>query len=108
MSKSIAVVRLTGELEIGRQAEIGAALTLGGNESGVLLDFSAVSYADSTTLAEMLRFRDEAAKAGVPVAIVIGSKQFARLIQYAGLAQAFRIFEDRGQALTELQRLALP
>lgn len=108
MSKSIAVVRLTGELEIGRHAEIADALILSGNESGVLLDFSEVSYADSTTLAEMLRFRDEAAKAGVPVAIVIGSKQFARLIQYAGLAQAFRIFENRGEALTELSRTALP
>jgi anti-anti-sigma factor len=104
MSKSIAVIRLSGELEIGRRAEIAGVLVLGGNESGVLLDFSGVTYADSTTLAEMLRFRDEAAGAGVPVAIVIGSKQFARLIQYAGLSQAFHIFEDRGAALTELSR----
>ena len=108
MSKSIAVIRLTGELEIGRKAEVAAALVLGGDESGVLLDFSSVTYADSTTLAEMLRFRDEAAKDGIPVAIVIGSKQFARLIQYAGLAQAFRIFENRGEALTELARSAQP
>lgn len=104
MSSSIGVVRLTGELEIGRRAEIAAALVLAGNESGVLLDFSEVTYADSTTLAEMLRFRDEAATAGTPVAILIGSRQFARLIQYAGLAHAFRIFEDRGEALTELSR----
>lgn len=108
MSKSIAVIRLTGELEIGRKAEIAAALALDGNESAVLLDFSEVSYADSTTLAEMLRFRDDAAKAGLPVAIVIGSRQFARLIQYAGLAQAFRIFGSRGEALTELSRTAQP
>ena len=108
MSSSIAVIRLSGELEIGRRGEIAAALTLGGTESGILLDFSGVTYADSTTLAEMLRFRDEAHKAGVPVAIVIGSKQFARLIQYAGLAQAFRIFEDRGMALTDLSRTAPP
>lgn len=108
MRQSINVIRLTGELEIGRKAEIAAQLVLGGNESGVLLDFSEVTYADSTTLAEMLRFRDEAAKAGVPVAIVIGSKQFARLIQYAGLAQAFRIFDNRGEALTELSRMSQP
>lgn len=108
MNKSIAVIRLTGELEIGRKAEIAGALALGGHESGVLLDFSEVTYADSTTLAEMLRFRDEAAGAGIPVVIVIGSKQFARLIQYAGLAQAFRIFENRGEALTELARAAQP
>ncbi|HEV8021902.1 MAG TPA: STAS domain-containing protein [Candidatus Lustribacter sp.] len=106
MSDSIAVIRLSGELEIGRKAEVAAALVLAGNESGVLLDFSDVTYADSTTLAEMLRFRDEAAKAGVPVVIVIGSKQFARLIQYAGLGDAFHIFENRGEALTELSRMA--
>lgn len=108
MSSSIGVVRLTGELEIGRRAEIATALVLAGNESGVLLDFSEVTYADSTTLAEMLRFRDEAATAGIPVAIVIGSKQFARLIEYAGLAHAFRIFEDRGEALTDLSRTSRP
>src|ERR1700722_15969333 len=106
MSKTIAVIRLTGELEIGRRAEIAHALALSGNESGVLLDFSEVSYADSTSLAELLRFRDEAAKQDVPVAIVIGSKQFARLIQYAGLSHAFRIFDNRAEALTDLSTAA--
>lgn len=68
----------------------------------MLLDFSAVTYADSTSLAELLRFRDEAARQGVPVAILIGSRQFARLIQYAGLSEAFPIFEHRAEALTAL------
>lgn len=102
MSTSIAVIRLTGELDIGRRDEIAAALSLTGNEAGVLLDFSEVSYADSTTLAELLRFRDEAAAKNTPVAIVIGSKQFSRLIQYAGLAHAFRIFDNRAAALSDL------
>ncbi len=102
MNKSIAVIRLTGELEIGRRDEIAAALVMAGNESGILLDFSDVSYADSTSLAELLRFRDETAKAGVPVAVVIGSRQFARLIQYAGLSHAFRIFDNRAAALMDL------
>lgn len=104
MNKSIAVICLSGELEIGRRDEIAAALVVGGNESAVLLDFSDVNYADSTSLAELLRFRDEAAKANVPVAIVIGSRQFARLIQYAGLSHAFRIFENRAEALMDLSR----
>ena len=104
MNTSITVIRLTGELEIGRKAEIAAALVLGGGEIGVLLDFADVSYADSTSLAELLRFRAEAAKRDVPVAIVIGSKQFARLIQYAGLSHAFPIFQNRAEALTELAR----
>lgn len=104
MNKSIAVIRLTGELEVGRRDAIAAALVVSGAESGILLDFSDVSYADSTSLAELLRFRDDAARQNVPVAIVIGSKQFARLIQYAGLGHAFRIFENRADALMDLSR----
>jgi anti-anti-sigma factor len=104
VNKSIAVIRLTGELEIGRREEIAKALTVGGGEPGILLDFSDVTYADSTTLAELLRFRESAAKHGIPVAIVICSKQFARLIQYAGLAQAFRIFDNRAEALLDLSQ----
>jgi anti-anti-sigma factor len=106
VSKSIAVIRLTGELEIGRRDEIAAALVVSGAESGILLDFSDVNYADSTSLAELLRFRDDAAQRSVPVAIVIGSKQFARLIQYAGLAHAFHIFDNRAEALMNLSRAA--
>jgi anti-anti-sigma factor len=106
VSKSIAVIRLTGELEIGRRDEIAAALVVSGAQSGNLLDFSDVNYADSTSLAELLRFRDDAAQRSVPVAIVIGSKQFARLIQYAGLAHAFHIFDNRAEALMNLSRAA--
>jgi anti-anti-sigma factor len=106
VNKAIAVIRMTGELEIGRRDEIAAALVMSGSESGILLDFSDVTYADSTSLAELLRFRDESAKANVPVAIVIGSRQFARLIQYAGLSHAFRIFENRAEALMDLSRAA--
>lgn len=104
MNKSIAVIRLTGELEIGRKDEIASTLAVTGSESGILLDFSDVSYADSTSLAELLRFRDEAAKQNIPVAIVIGSRQFARLIQYAGLDHAFRIFDTRAAALSDLSQ----
>ncbi len=104
MNKSITVIRLTGELEIGRRDEIAALLVVSGSEAGILLDFSDVSYADSTSLAELLRFRDDADKQNVPVAIVIGSKQFARLIQYAGLGHAFRIFENRAEALMDLSQ----
>jgi anti-anti-sigma factor len=106
MSKSIAVIRLTGELEVGRKEEITRALAVRGDEAGILLDFSEVSYADSTALAELLRFREEASKQQIPVAVVIGSRQFARIIQYAGLSEAFRIFDNRAEALTDLSGAA--
>jgi anti-anti-sigma factor len=105
---AIAVIRLTGELEISRREEIATALRLTGTESGVLVDFFDVTYADSTTLAELLRFRREADQRGVPVAIIIGSRQFARLIQYAGLGEAFPVFDNRAAALTYLSSKSKP
>jgi anti-anti-sigma factor len=106
MSKSIAVISLTGELEIGRTDEVSAALVVRGNESGVLLDFSDVDYADSSSLAQLLRFRDDADQKHVPVAIVIASRQFQRLVQYAGLRHAFQIFDNRADALVYLSQAA--
>ncbi len=101
-ASSIGVIKLTGELDIGRRDEIRDALHLGGSEAGMLLDFSEVTYADSTTLSQLLRFRAEAAEHAVPLAIVIGSRQFARLIEYAGLSEAFAIFDTRAAALGHL------
>lgn len=99
---SIDVIKLSGELEIARRAEIRAALKVEGGEKPVLIDFSDVTYADSTAVAELLRFHTEAAAARIPVAIVYGSPRFARLLQYAGLSDAFAVFDDRAAALTHL------
>jgi anti-anti-sigma factor len=105
---ALAVIKLDGELEIGRKAEIRDALRVADGATGILVDFSGVTYADSTTLAELLRFRSDAARRGIPVAVVIGSRQFARLIQYAGLGEAFAIFDNRGAALTYLGGVERP
>ena len=101
---SIAVIKLSGELEIGRKDEIRSALAIPAAASAVLLDFSEITYADSTALAELLRFRTEAERAGVRLAIVTGiaNQQFARLITYAGLQDAFAVFEARAAALNYL------
>ena len=101
-SSSITVIALSGELELSRKAEIQRALQLHGREMAVLIDFSDVSYADSTALAELLRYFSEATKAHVAVALLIKSVQFARVIEYAGLAEAFQVFRDRSAALNYL------
>ncbi len=103
---SLAVVRLVGELDIGRREEIARTLLVNGSESGILVDFAEVTYADSTTLTQLLRFRAETERLNVPIAIVIGSRQFARLIQYAGLGEAFAIFDNRAAALAYLHGAA--
>lgn len=105
---SLQVIRLGGELDIGRRDEIARALRVDEGQAGILLDFTDVSYADSTVIAALLRFRAEAQEAGRRIAVLIGSRQFGRLLQYAGLAQAFAVFEDRGTALTYLTEPVRP
>lgn len=99
---SIRVIRLSGELDIGRRAEIESALQLEGTETAILIDAESVTYADSTAISTLLQFRNDAEKAETPVAIVATNRQFTRLIQYAGLAALFNIFSDRAAALTYL------
>lgn len=98
----IDVVRLGGELEIGRKSEIRDALAAANDGRAVLLDLGEVTYADSIALTELLRFCAEATRNERPVALVIRTPQFARLVQYAGLASAFKIFSEADEAMEYL------
>ncbi|HEY2554901.1 MAG TPA: STAS domain-containing protein [Candidatus Cybelea sp.] len=108
MSGAIETVRLTGELEISRKREIRDAFTLPEGAAAVLVDLSEVTYADSTALTELLRFCVTAQRDRIPLAVVIRTPQFARLVQYAGLAGAFQIFEDHNDALAYLNERVNP
>jgi anti-anti-sigma factor len=99
---TIGVIALSGELDIGRRAELQDMLRLPLAHGAMLVDLSAVTYADSSILAELLRFRVEAGRRNVRVALLITSRQLARLLQYAGLSEAFAIFDNRGVALRYL------
>ncbi len=98
----LAVVKMSGELDIARRAEIHAALQIEGEPAGVLVDFAEVTYADSSAISELLRFRAELNRRGVPVALLIETPQFRRLLEYAGVGDAFAVFGERGPALTFL------
>jgi anti-anti-sigma factor len=98
----IGVIALNGELDLTRRAELHEALHISNAHDAVLIDLASVTYADSSILSELLRFRAEATTHNVRVALLLGSRQLARLIQYAGLGEAFAVFDDRGAALTYL------
>ncbi len=101
-SQTIKTIRLTGELEVSRKSEIRDALQRADHRGAFLVDLSAVTYADSTALTELLRFCVLAKRDGNPVAVVIQTPQFARLVQYAGLSGAFPIFSDTQAAFEYL------
>jgi anti-anti-sigma factor len=99
---SLDTIKLIGELDIGRREEVCLALQVAGPGPGILVDFFEVSYTDSTTIAQLLRFYNDTRAAGRRVAILIGSRQFDRILQYAGLSEVFPIFTDRSEALNYL------
>lgn len=99
---SIDVICMTGELDISRKVEIRNALRVNRKARAVLLDLSDVTYADSTALTEFLRFSKSAKDEGIEIALLIGNRQFSRLIQYAGLTETFAVFENRADALAHL------
>lgn len=98
----VRVIRFAGELEIGRKSEIREGLASSSDARAVLLDLSDVTYADSIALTELLRFCADAQRESRPVALVVQTPQFTRLVQYAGLASAFKIFQTAGEAAVYL------
>ncbi|MGH7717099.1 MAG: STAS domain-containing protein [Vulcanimicrobiaceae bacterium] len=99
---SVAVISLSGELDIGRVDEVAAALAVPASKTPVLLDLSEVTYADSTVISALFHFSERASSAAVPIAVLMTKPQLIRLLEYAGLSEAFPVFRERSAALTYL------
>jgi len=98
----VVVVKFDGELEFSRREELREKFLSAANALSVLLDFSGVTYADSTALAALIAFQKASRKRAARIAMVVVLPQFDRLLRYAGLHDAFAVFPDRGAALTYL------
>jgi anti-sigma B factor antagonist len=101
---SFEVIALDGELDIVRRDELAHALAITTAGPAILVDFSRVTYADSTALSQLMKFRNDAERLGRRIAIVTGNAQFVRVLQYAGLTDVFAVFDDRGEALSHLAK----
>jgi anti-anti-sigma factor len=101
---SVAVISLSGELDIVRADEVLAALTIPAEKTPVLLDLADVTYADSTVISALFHFREKTAAANVRIAVLIVKPQLIRLLEYAGLSEAFPVFGERSAALTYLMK----
>jgi anti-sigma B factor antagonist len=99
---SVVVIALSGELDVGRSDEIARALALPPRATPVMLDLSEVSYADSTVISALFHFSEKATAANTPIAVLIVKPQLIRLLEYAGLGEAFPVFRERSAALTYL------
>ena len=101
---SVVVIALSGELDVARVNEVAGALALPSHATPVYLDLSDVSYADSTVISALFHFSEKATAANTPIAVLIVKPQLIRLLEYAGLSEAFPVFRERSAALTYLTR----
>jgi anti-sigma B factor antagonist len=99
---SVFVIVLSGELDVARSDEVVRALELPSPGTPVLLDLSDVSYADSTVISALFGFSEKATAANTRIAVLIVKPQLVRLLEYAGLSEAFPVFRERSAALTYL------
>lgn len=86
------VLQLSGELDIAGKDELRAALDSAAEQSDdVDIDLSRVNYADSTALGLLIALRNKLRERGGKVRLVSPSPRVRKLLEYAGLDQAFDI-----------------
>lgn len=100
---NVEIVALTGELDIAGKEALRETLSSARSTTGILLDLSRVSYADSTALTELLRFSLRCQERKIPMAMLVATPQLERILRYAGLYETFAVFGNRAEALRYLE-----
>jgi anti-sigma B factor antagonist len=85
-------VELSGDVDIAIKEELRARLDAAAEQSdSVDIDLSKVDYADSTALGLIIALRNRLRERGGEVRLVAPSERVRKLLNYAGLDQAFTI-----------------
>lgn len=85
-------VQLTGDVDIAVKDELRAQLDAAAEQSDTVdIDLSKVDYADSTALGLIIALRNRLRERGGSVRLVSPSERVRKLLNYAGLEQAFEI-----------------
>ncbi|HET9097524.1 MAG TPA: STAS domain-containing protein [Candidatus Baltobacteraceae bacterium] len=89
------MVELSGEVDIATKDELRARLDAAAEQSdSVDIDLSKVEYADSTALGLLIGLRNRLReRGGGDVRLIAPSLRMRKLLNYAGLDQAFTIVE---------------
>lgn len=93
------VIALSGDWDIYRRDELEAALRPARECPEVVLDFSAVTYADSTVLSALAVMRKERVARGYPASRVVPSASIARLFEITQMSRLWPCFETVDDAL---------
>lgn len=94
------VMIFEGDYDLTSKALLRRALDAATPAPSVVLDFSTVSYIDSTVLCELLLFSRARLSAGrEPATLVIRDGNMQRLIQIASVAPMFAVVESLDEAI---------
>ena len=97
-----ALITAVGEIDLGTSDQVADAVAtaLDAGHKRVLLDFSEVTFIDSSGLAVLVRAHRDAESTEAVFAVVHPTPQTRKLIQVLGLDQLLRIYDSREQALS--------
>jgi anti-sigma B factor antagonist len=96
------VAELTGEIDLSNAESIGHAIaeTTSNQETGVVLDLSALSYLDSAGIQFLFRLREQLRTRGQSFALVMPAKSASNdALRLAGVTLHVETFETREDAL---------
>jgi anti-anti-sigma factor len=93
------VITLAGEWDIYRRNELRDVFAAAYDCVYVIFDFSAVTYADSTVLSELVRLRRYRLEKNLPMFAVVASKTFERVLTITHLDQFWPCFANLGDAI---------
>lgn len=100
----VAALRLSGDLDMAVRAQLRGALAAISSSRIVILDVAGVSYADSTALSEIIRFRKTIlAGGGTGVRFVGPGTKFERILQLTDLTKVFPVFATLEDALANVE-----
>ena len=87
-------VELSGDVDIACKEDLRARLDAAAAQSdNVDINLSKVDYADSTALGLIIALRNRLRERGGEVRLVAPSERVRKLLNYAGLDQAFQIVD---------------
>jgi anti-anti-sigma factor len=98
-----ALITAIGEIDLGTSDDVADAVAdaLTAGHKRVLLDFSEVTFIDSSGLAVLVRAHREAESAQAAFSVVHPTPQTLKLIRVLGLDQLLNVYDSREQALSQ-------
>ncbi len=101
-SDSAALVEFAGEYDLASKEMLQAALAFLEDAKTAVLDFSKVTYIDSTVLTELVLLQQKRAGNGLDrPTLVLQNPAIRRLLQIVSMTDLFRIVATRSEALGE-------